>query len=510
MRDLSPWQAVRGKLVVSCQAAEGEPFHSPDAMARFALSAKAGGAAAIRANGTEDVRAIREAARLPVIGIRKRVMDDGRILITPSFEDAAALVEAGASAVALDCTARGRRSGALERLRRMRAELGAAVMADIATAEDADAAVAAGADFVLTTLRGYTDDTAGVTAFDPSFVASLASRLPVPVIAEGRIATPSQAREAIEAGAFAVVAGTAITRPHEITRAFARAVEAAADPRAVVGIDLGATRTKSGLVLPDGQVQSFRVDETPRTGAGDLIGHLASIVNARLAAAAEGGFAVAGAGIATAGWVDGASGRVLYATGNLPGWSNADIRTALRQATGLDVAVESDAHAAALAEARYGAARGVRNFILLTLGTGVGGAVFSGGRLVRGAHGLGGALGHMTVEAGGRACTCGLSGCLEQYANARAAASAPEKAVHYLTLALASLVHVFDPDLILLAGGGIDAVPALPQLLEASLRRGVFAAELRNLRVAAAATGYASGVAGAAAAFRSRQGEESS
>ncbi|MBL8174892.1 MAG: hypothetical protein JNK48_09485, partial [Bryobacterales bacterium] len=111
---------VKGQLIVSCQASEKEPFCSPDAMARFARSAREGGAAAIRANSPEDIKAIRAAVNLPVIGIQKRMMDDGRILITPSVEDAAALVQAGAVAIAVDCTRRGQRYGALERLARIK------------------------------------------------------------------------------------------------------------------------------------------------------------------------------------------------------------------------------------------------------------------------------------------------------------------------------------------------------------------------------------------------------
>ena len=221
-------QAFYRRLIVSCQAREGEPFRDSASMAKFALSAVRGGAAAIRARGADDIRAIRKAVDVPILGISKVVQDDGRILITPTFEDARELVEAGAGMIALDVTCRGQRYGALERVRRIGRELKVPVMADVATdARKPLAAAGAGADFVLTTMRGYTDETAGIPHFDLAFVEELVQRSPVPVIAEGKIETPEQARAALEAGAYAVVVGSAITRPVTIARRFADAAAAA-------------------------------------------------------------------------------------------------------------------------------------------------------------------------------------------------------------------------------------------------------------------------------------------
>jgi N-acylglucosamine-6-phosphate 2-epimerase len=98
------------------------------------------------------------------------------------------------------------------------------VLADIATPDEAVAAERAGADIVLSTMRGYTPETADVHAFDPAFIAGLRQALTVPIIAEGMIATPEDVRRALDAGAFAVVVGTAITRPTEITRRFVNAL----------------------------------------------------------------------------------------------------------------------------------------------------------------------------------------------------------------------------------------------------------------------------------------------
>jgi putative N-acetylmannosamine-6-phosphate epimerase len=220
-------EAFYRRLIVSCQARDGEPFRDSASMAKFALSAVTGGAAAIRARGADDIRAIRRAVDVPILGISKVVQDDGRILITATFEDARELVEAGAGMIALDVTCRGQRYGALERVRRIGRELKVPVMADIATVEEALAAAGAGADFVLTTMRGYTDETAGVQDFDLAFVEELVQRSPVPVIAEGKIDTPEQVRAALEAGAYAVVVGSAITRPVTIAQRFADAAASA-------------------------------------------------------------------------------------------------------------------------------------------------------------------------------------------------------------------------------------------------------------------------------------------
>ncbi len=213
------------RLIVSCQAREGEPFRDPDSQARFAIAAVDGGAAGIRAQGPGDVRTIRDAVPVPIIGIRKIKQSDGRMLITPTVESARELFHAGADIIAIDVTGRGRRLGASDRLKRIRRELNIPVVADIATIDDAMAAVEAGADAVLSTMRGYTDDTAHVCSFDREFICDLVRLSPVPVIAEGMIETPEQARGALDAGAYAVIVGSAITRPATIARRFAYALE---------------------------------------------------------------------------------------------------------------------------------------------------------------------------------------------------------------------------------------------------------------------------------------------
>lgn len=217
----------KGSLIVSCQARADNPLHGPVFMGAMALAARDGGARAIRANGPEDVRAVR-AAGLPVIGIHKVFSEGFPVYITPDFAAAEALAEAGADIIALDCTPRPRNGDDPAVLvRRIREELGLEVFADISTLEEGLAAHGMGATYISTTLSGYTEYTEPKPEGpDLSLVEALATRVSAPVVAEGRYNTPELARAALDAGAHAVVVGTMITNPREITRAFARKVAA--------------------------------------------------------------------------------------------------------------------------------------------------------------------------------------------------------------------------------------------------------------------------------------------
>lgn len=519
-------------LIVSCQAPPGDPFRDPESMARFARAAVAGGAAGIRANGVEDVAAIRACVDVPIIGIEKAPAADGEILITGSVEAAERLVAAGADLIALDCTVRGRRLGALDRLSQIR-ERGVAVMADVATLEEALAAEAAGADLVASTMRGYTAETRHLTAFDAEFVSQWASRLRAPLVVEGRVSTPEQAASAIYAGAFAVVVGTAITRPQEIARRFAEAIAREVrylEHRYFLGLDLGGTQTKYGVVSRDGELVAAASTPTPPGGGRQaLLDHLKRVAREAFDLARQAGITPSALGVATAGWVDPRSGRVVYATENLPGWTGAEIADELEPAIGLPVAVENDANALAVAEKHYGAARDADDFMAVTLGTGVGGGCYIGGRLNRGPHFFANGIGHMTLVFGGLPCTCGRSGCLEVYANAaallgyggggfasaedliREARAGNERAreairtyARYLAAGLASAVQLLDMPLIVLAGGLAQDNPLLLAELSRELPRQVTAAEMRRLEVRASPLGYYAGVLGAAAVAKEK------
>jgi len=218
------YKLPKGSLIVSCQARADNPLHGSVFMAAMALAARDGGAAGIRANGAEDVKAVK-AAGLPVIGINKVFSDAYPVYITPNFDSARVLVEAGADIIALDCTPRSRDGEAAEILiRRIRDELGAEVFADISTLEEGIAAEQWGATYISTTLAGYTEYTTKTPGPDLDLVRALAARVKAPIVAEGRYNTPELARAAIDAGAYAVVVGTMITNPREITKVFAKEV----------------------------------------------------------------------------------------------------------------------------------------------------------------------------------------------------------------------------------------------------------------------------------------------
>lgn len=216
--------AVKGKLIVSCQALEDEPLHGSSIMAKMAAAAKIGGAAAIRANSPADIRAIKEVVDLPVIGLYKR--GDSGVYITPTFDDAAAIAGAGADIIALDCTDRPRPDGLRLRdlLARIHDEIGKPVFADVSALEEALAAAEYGVAMAGPTLSGYTDARSMTSEPDFELLGAMIAALSIPVIAEGRIQTPQQARQALDMGAWAVVVGSAITRPRTITARFVSAL----------------------------------------------------------------------------------------------------------------------------------------------------------------------------------------------------------------------------------------------------------------------------------------------
>lgn len=223
--------AVRGRLIVSCQAGVGHPLRDTPTLVRVARAAVDGGAAAIRCGGVggvTDVAAIAAAVDVPVVGLTK----DGAegVFITPTVRAAMAVAAAGADVVATDATRRPRPDGtALDATVRAVHDAGALVMADVATVTEGVAAAAAGADIVATTLSGYTPESPRRAEPDLALVAALRDELrDMFLVAEGRINTPQLAGDAIAAGADAVVVGTAITDPRWITGSFSAHIHAAA------------------------------------------------------------------------------------------------------------------------------------------------------------------------------------------------------------------------------------------------------------------------------------------
>ncbi len=216
---------LRGRLIVSCQALQGSPLRDSWMIAALAQCAERGGAAGVRIDGPDDVAAVRRAVRIPIIGIYK-MRGDSPVYITPTFDAGRAVAQAGADIVAVQATReRGSTPEPLPQLiARLQEECRVLVMADVSTLEEGVDAAAAGADLVATTMAGYTPQSRQIQGPDFDLVRELAGRVSIPVVAEGRIRTPEEAAQTIQAGAWAVVVGRAITMPEAITEEFVKAV----------------------------------------------------------------------------------------------------------------------------------------------------------------------------------------------------------------------------------------------------------------------------------------------
>jgi N-acylglucosamine-6-phosphate 2-epimerase len=222
---------LKGQLIVSCQALEDEPLHSPFIMSRMALAAEQGGAAGIRANSVADIAAIRQQVALPVIGIIKRDYPDSEVFITATLKEVDELMTVAPEIIALDATARPRPGG--QSLATLVAQIRERyprqmLMADVSTLDEAKTAEALGFDCVGPTLYGYTGETKGhkLPEQDCRFLGELVDAVTIPVIAEGNVETPELAARCLALGAHAVVVGGAITRPQQITERFAAAINA--------------------------------------------------------------------------------------------------------------------------------------------------------------------------------------------------------------------------------------------------------------------------------------------
>ncbi len=222
---------MKSGLVVSCQAALDAPLHGPIHMAAMARAAKMAGAVGIRADGPADIAAIKDAVKLPMIGIYKirQPTQHPRVYITPTFESAAEIARLGCEIISMHVLPDYDRDvEALKtRIRRIKEELDVLVMADIATLPDAEFAVAQGVDIVATTSARYAYPDEKIPGPPIDLIRELVRTVPVPVIAEGHFKTPQQCAAALVAGAHAVVVGTALTAPEVIMGEFIQTMRAA-------------------------------------------------------------------------------------------------------------------------------------------------------------------------------------------------------------------------------------------------------------------------------------------
>ncbi|MFD2131833.1 ROK family protein [Pseudogracilibacillus auburnensis] len=244
-----------------------------------------------------------------------------------------------------------------------------------------------------------------------------------------------------------------------------------------IGIDIGGTEIKSGVIKQNGEiVKRLKRPTSIKLGRDGILTSIQHIVKELCTTYPE----MQAIGIGSAGRIDVESGKVIYATGNLPGWTGVQIKKILEAEVGLPVYVNNDVNVAAIGEARFGVGRGVDEFLLLTIGTGIGGAYLFHGDTIQGVNGSFAEVGHMILYPNGHTCNCGQHGCVEQYIsgtalNRRIMEVAPEwtsydlmneytqsneKAIQImetylfdLSTTIVTLQNLFDPEMVVIGGG---------------------------------------------------------
>ncbi|MGA6973176.1 MAG: ROK family protein [Candidatus Binatus sp.] len=308
------------------------------------------------------------------------------------------------------------------------------------------------------------------------------------------------------------------------------------------GLDMGGTNIRCAAVSVAGDV--ILMEHGPSLAsrnAADVAENIAAQLNHLLETARRRGLGSPQAlGVAVPGPLNVYTGTVMQAP-HVAAWRGYPLRKKLEAILGRKVVLDNDANAWALGEYWRGAARGRRDVVLLTLGTGVGGGLIVGGKLVYGRSGMAGELGHVTVEPNGPRCDCGSHGCLESYASAsglrglveqrlglppgtpfpaqivdsegnfsvrgltaqarrgdKVALEAFATAGYYLGIAIASFLNAFNPELVVIGGGVAGALPFMRKTMAAQVRDRAFTAMARDSRIVRAALGPRGGVVGAA------------
>ena len=308
-----------------------------------------------------------------------------------------------------------------------------------------------------------------------------------------------------------------------------------------VGIDLGGTFIKGGIV--NGQGEILVQDKTPtesEKGADGVANNIANLAKNLIEKAGLTVAEVQGLGMGVPGMIDSGKGEVVFS--NNLAWEHFFIGDAVSALTGLPVKIANDANVATLGEVKFGAAKGYQHAVMLTLGTGVGGGIVLNGKLYEGNHGAGAELGHSVIAMGGEQCTCGRKGCLEAYASATALirdtkrameknkesklwevgslesvtgktafdyapvdAAAQEVVTNYVEALGAGIVNfanVFRPEIVLLGGGVCAQGENLLKPLKAVLKRDLFAGDRGpQVELKIAELGNSAGLLGAAALF---------
>jgi glucokinase len=305
-----------------------------------------------------------------------------------------------------------------------------------------------------------------------------------------------------------------------------------------IGIDVGGTKVLGGVVDELGSVLTTARRDTPREGGVALTQAIADVAKELMAE-----FTIDSVGVSAAGFVS-SDRKTMLATPNIAGWNGVDLDSELTTLIGLPVVIENDANAAAWGEARFGAGRGKRHMLMLTVGTGIGGGIVVNGDLYRGAFGIAAEIGHIRVVPEGHLCGCGARGCFEQYGSGNALmrhareaiAASPDiarnllsrgdgtlegltgKAIteaaregdavalaafnttaQWLGAGIATLSVVLDPECVVIGGGVIDAGDILLEPTRSALERYMpFAGKHPYPEIIAAQLGNEAGLVGVA------------
>jgi glucokinase len=302
----------------------------------------------------------------------------------------------------------------------------------------------------------------------------------------------------------------------------------------LIGVDLGGTNLRTALLSQDGVILEKQKDASHASeGYEKVLQRLIENIKRQRDIGLGQGHDVAAVGVGAPGVINISQGVVVKSP-NLPDWNNLPLKAALEKALGLPVFIENDANAAALGEQWRGAGKGIGSMVLLTLGTGVGGGIVLNGRIWHGADGMAGEIGHMTILPEGRQCGCGNTGCLEMYASARgvlqnyrdalasrkepvpsditsqqvyqAAREGDETAIRamketgrYLGIGIASLINIFNPEMIVIGGGVKDAWDLFIDVTRAEVLKRAFDVPARRARIVPSGLGDDAGMVGAAA-----------
>lgn len=300
-----------------------------------------------------------------------------------------------------------------------------------------------------------------------------------------------------------------------------------------IGVDIGGTKINCGLVSSQGEVV-HTVRLSTRAGFTKTVDRVIEAIQKLMFEATEIHTDVQfkGIGVGTAGQVDWEIGGIRSASELIPGYAGTDLKALLQTYFQLPVLVDNDVNVLALTEKYLGSCKAVKDFICLALGTGVGGAIVVEGRIVHGSWGGAGELGHISVDFNGPACVCGGKGCLEHYASgtsiarrmndklslqsqvfdrvdsreviARWKAADPlatevmEETIAALGAGIASIIHIFNPKVIVIGGGVAEAGEILFDRIRSEVATRTMPSMLDGVRIEAAYRGNASGMIGAA------------